>query len=116
VLKGVTTMVKVAHLRLCHSRMPFVRGVSAREPGDGVRRPFGWPWPSADLRCNERAFAFFKGPAASDEPAQRRHAVRPEASSSDSRPASQSKSTRRNSGRAPNVRAPITPAARIRPF
>src|SRR6202007_2695355 len=25
VLNGVTTTVKVAHLRLCHSRMPFVR-------------------------------------------------------------------------------------------
>ena len=25
VLKGVTTIVKVAHLRLCYSRMPFVR-------------------------------------------------------------------------------------------
>jgi transposase len=25
VLKSVTTIVKVAHLRLCHSRMPFVR-------------------------------------------------------------------------------------------
>ncbi len=27
VLGGVTTAVKVAHLRLCHSRMFFVRGV-----------------------------------------------------------------------------------------
>jgi hypothetical protein len=25
VINGVTTIVKVAHLRLCHSRMPFVR-------------------------------------------------------------------------------------------
>jgi hypothetical protein len=25
VLNGVTTRVKVAHVRLCHSRMPFVR-------------------------------------------------------------------------------------------
>ena len=25
VIHGVTTTVKVAHLRLCHSRMPFVR-------------------------------------------------------------------------------------------
>ena len=39
VLAGVTTMVKVAHVRLCHSRMFFVLRLSAREPGDGVRRP-----------------------------------------------------------------------------
>ncbi len=50
VLAGVTTKVKVAHVRLCHSRMFFVRAypresnvlrprLSAREPGDGVRRP-----------------------------------------------------------------------------
>ena len=39
VLAGVTTKVKVAHVRLCHSRMFFVRAYPAREPGDGVRRP-----------------------------------------------------------------------------
>ena len=38
VLNGVTTTVKVAHVRLCHSRMLFVQSLSAREPGDGVRR------------------------------------------------------------------------------
>jgi hypothetical protein len=38
-INGVTTTVKVAHVRLCHSRMMFVRGLYAREPGDGVRRP-----------------------------------------------------------------------------
>ena len=39
VLAGVTTVVKVAHVRLCNSRMPFVRAYPARGPGDGVRRP-----------------------------------------------------------------------------
>ena len=38
VLAGVTTKVKVAHVRLCHSRMFFVRAYP-RAPGDGVRRP-----------------------------------------------------------------------------
>jgi transposase len=35
VLNGATVTVKVAHMRLCHSRMPFVR---AYPRGDGVRR------------------------------------------------------------------------------
>ena len=38
-LNGVTVTVKVAHVRLCHSRMMFVQGLSARDAGDGVRRP-----------------------------------------------------------------------------
>ena len=38
-LKGVTTKVKVAHVRLCHSRMLFVRAYPRETPGDGVRRP-----------------------------------------------------------------------------
>ena len=38
VLAGTTTVVKVAHVRLCYSRMLFVRP-TARGPGDGVRRP-----------------------------------------------------------------------------
>jgi transposase len=38
-LNGVTVMVKAAHVRLCHSRMLFVRCLSARDAGDGVRRP-----------------------------------------------------------------------------
>src|SRR5712671_7720379 len=38
-INGTTTTVKVAHVRLCHSRMLFVRGVSARDAGDGVRCP-----------------------------------------------------------------------------
>ena len=29
ILDGVTTTVKVAHVRLCHSRMPFVRAYPA---------------------------------------------------------------------------------------
>src|ERR1700735_5399680 len=37
-INGTTVTVKVAHVRLCHSRMLFVR-LSARDPGDGVRRP-----------------------------------------------------------------------------
>ena len=40
VMDGVTTIVKVAHLRLCHSRMMFVRASAPRR---------------------RRAFAFFKG-------------------------------------------------------
>jgi hypothetical protein len=36
-INGTTVTVKVAHVRLCHSRMLFVR-LSARDPGDGVRR------------------------------------------------------------------------------
>jgi len=56
VMNGVTMIVKAAHMRLCHSRMPPARlrradpscsirqrrmdaGLPAREPGDGVRRP-----------------------------------------------------------------------------
>ncbi len=34
-INGTTVTVKVAHVRLCHSRMLFA-GLSAREPGDGV--------------------------------------------------------------------------------
>src|SRR5439155_13273511 len=36
VLNGVATLVKVAHVRLCHSRMPLGAGLPTREPGDGV--------------------------------------------------------------------------------
>ena len=39
VLAGVTTKVKVAHVRLCHSRMFFVRAYPRESQGDGVRRP-----------------------------------------------------------------------------
>ena len=38
-LSGVTVTVKVAHVRLCHSRMLFVRAYPRETPGDGVRRP-----------------------------------------------------------------------------
>ena len=38
-INGVTVTVKVAHVRLCHSRMMFVQGLSARDAGDGVRCP-----------------------------------------------------------------------------
>jgi transposase len=47
VLNGVTT-VKVAHVRLCHSRMMFVRAYP-RETQEMV------------FEAHERAFAFFKG-------------------------------------------------------
>jgi transposase len=47
-LDGVTTTVKVAHVRLCHSRMPFVR-VYPRETQEMV------------FDAHERAFAFFRG-------------------------------------------------------
>jgi len=48
VLAGVTTKVKVTHLRLCHSRMPFVRAYP-RESQEMV------------FDAHERAFAFFDG-------------------------------------------------------
>ncbi len=48
VLAGVTTKVKVAHVRLCHSRMPFVRAYP-RESQEMV------------FDAHERAFAFFRG-------------------------------------------------------
>ena len=47
-LDGVTVTVKVAHLRLCHSRMMFVRAYP-RETQEMV------------FDAHERAFAFFKG-------------------------------------------------------
>jgi transposase len=48
VMDGVTTIVKVAHVRLCHSRMIFVRAYP-RETQEMV------------FDAHERAFAFFKG-------------------------------------------------------
>jgi transposase len=48
VLGGVTTKVKVAHMRLCHSRMWFVRAYP-RESQEMV------------FDAHERAFAFFRG-------------------------------------------------------
>jgi transposase len=48
VLNGVTTTVKVAHVRLCHSRMLFVRAYP-RESQEMV------------FDAHERAFAFFHG-------------------------------------------------------
>src|SRR6202167_1104957 len=48
VMDGVTTTVKVAHVRLCHSRMMFVRAYQ-RETQEMV------------FDAHERAFAFFKG-------------------------------------------------------
>ncbi len=47
-LRGVTVIVKAAHVRLCHSRMPFVR-VYPRETQEMV------------FDAHDRAFAFFKG-------------------------------------------------------
>ena len=47
-LSGVTVIVKAAHVRLCHSRMPFVR-VYPRETQEMV------------FDAHERAFALFKG-------------------------------------------------------
>jgi transposase len=51
VLGGVTTTVKVAHVRLCHSRMPFVRAYP-RESQEMV------------FDAHDRAFAFFRGACA----------------------------------------------------
>jgi len=48
VLSGVTVAVKVAHMRLCHSRMMFARAYP-RETQEMV------------FDAHERAFAFFKG-------------------------------------------------------
>jgi len=48
VLNGVTTLVKVAHVRLCHSRMLFVRAYP-RETQEMV------------FDAHDRAFAFFRG-------------------------------------------------------
>ena len=48
VLNGVTVTVKVAHVRLCHSRMLFVRAYP-RETQEMV------------FDAHDRAFAFFKG-------------------------------------------------------
>jgi transposase len=48
VIDGVTTIAKVAHVRLCHSRMPFVRAYP-RESQEMV------------LDAHEKAFTFFKG-------------------------------------------------------
>jgi transposase len=47
-INGVTTTVKVAHFRLCHSRMPFVRAYP-RESQEMV------------FDAHDRAFSFFKG-------------------------------------------------------
>ena len=47
-MNGVTMVVKAAHMRLCHSRMPFVR-VYPRESQEMV------------FDAHDRAFAFFKG-------------------------------------------------------
>jgi len=51
VLDGVTTKAKVAHLRLCHSRMPFVRAYP-RESQEMV------------FDAHNRAFAFYRGACA----------------------------------------------------
>jgi transposase len=51
VLNSVTITVKVAHVRLCHSRMPFVRAYP-RETQEMV------------FDAHDRAFAFFKGTCA----------------------------------------------------
>ena len=51
VLGGVTTTVKVAHLRLCHSRMPFVRAYP-RETQEMV------------IDAHNHAFAFYRGACA----------------------------------------------------
>ncbi len=48
VLAGVTTIIKVAHIRLCHSRMMFVRAYP-RETQEMI------------FDAHDRAFEFFKG-------------------------------------------------------
>jgi transposase len=51
VQNGVTTLVKVAHVRLCHSRMPFERAYP-RESQEMV------------FDAHDRAFAFYRGACA----------------------------------------------------
>ena len=51
ILNGATVTVKAAHMRLCHSRMPFVR-VYPRETQEMV------------FDAHDRAFGFFKGACA----------------------------------------------------
>jgi transposase len=48
VLNGVTTLVKVAHVRLCHSRVPLVRAYP-RESQEMV------------FDAHDRAFVFYRG-------------------------------------------------------
>ncbi len=48
-INGVAMVVKAAHMRLCHSRMPFVRVY----PPAKARRSFSTPIPAR--------FAYFKG-------------------------------------------------------
>ena len=38
-LQGLPLTIKAAHMKLSHSRMPFVRAYFRRDPGAGVRRP-----------------------------------------------------------------------------
>ncbi len=47
-IDGATVIIKVAHMRLCHSRMPFVRAYP-RETQEMV------------FDAHDRAFAFYKG-------------------------------------------------------
>ena len=48
VIDGVTTTVKVAHVRLCHSRMMFVRACPRESP-------------EMAFDAHDRAFALFGG-------------------------------------------------------
>jgi hypothetical protein len=52
VINGVTIRVKVAHVRLCHSRMLFVRAYP-RESQEMVFRP--WPSPPYQVFCRAHA-------------------------------------------------------------
>jgi len=72
----VTTTVKVAHVRLCHSRMPFVRAypreVSHRVGCQWLRHWFEQPLATVRDRwrtemvfdAHDKAFAFFGGACA----------------------------------------------------
>ena len=46
-IDGVTVTVKVAHMRLCHSRMPFVRAYPRETRGRWCSTPTTGPSPSA---------------------------------------------------------------------
>lgn len=64
VMNGVTATVKVAHLRLCHSRMLFVRAYPRETQEmvfDAPRGQAAHPRAGRSQSDRRRAFAFFKG-------------------------------------------------------
>lgn len=56
VIDGATTTVKVAHVRLCHSRMMYVRAYPRETPPAGSKKMV--------FDAHDKAFAFFGGACA----------------------------------------------------